>query len=229
MLHNSSYFLLLCYNIPFRFVYTLACRDFWCREFKGLIKYDCYLPAECYRAVGSGAAGESWAASFFLIFCRLAPHERGLAFELRWLALFHTKKAEPVYTTIDSICVTILGDFELPHVFEAAAMTEKGDRFPTPAIGDKPHQPRSFCFPQRKFGKTLVVKRSFQWQWIERSSWLHYYKERDIAFCFACVSAYQNILLISAYCLKRHTLLLVTLTGRTQLPSLPSTKEADVT
>ena len=33
---------------------------------------------------------------------------------------------------------------------------------PTPLIGNKAHQPRKFQFPQCEFGKTSVVKRSFQ-------------------------------------------------------------------
>jgi hypothetical protein len=36
-----------------------------------------------------------------------------------------------------------------------------GSRLPMPAIGGKAHQPFSFHFPQRVFGKTSVVKRSF--------------------------------------------------------------------
>ena len=35
---------------------------------------------------------------------------------------------------------------------------------PTPLIGNKAHQPRKFQFPQREFGKTSIVKRSFQQQ-----------------------------------------------------------------
>ena len=31
-----------------------------------------------------------------------------------------------------------------------------------------------FQFPQRKVGKTSIVKRSFQQQWFDRWSWLHY-------------------------------------------------------
>ena len=45
---------------------------------------------------------------------------------------------------------------------------------PTPLIGNKAHQPRKFQFPQREFGKTSIVKRSFQKQWFDRWSWLHY-------------------------------------------------------
>ena len=44
---------------------------------------------------------------------------------------------------------------------------------PTPLI-DKAHQPRNFQFPQREFGKTSIVKRSFQQQWFDCQPWLHY-------------------------------------------------------
>lgn len=62
----------------------------------------------------------------------------------------------------------------------------------TPLIGEKPHQPLSFKFPKREFGKTSIVKRSFQPQWFSRWPWLHYDEERDLAFCFTCVKAYND-------------------------------------
>ena len=37
-----------------------------------------------------------------------------------------------------------------------------------------PHQPKSFDFPKRSFGKKVIVKRSFQASWFDRWSWLHY-------------------------------------------------------
>jgi hypothetical protein len=36
------------------------------------------------------------------------------------------------------------------------------------------------------------VKHSFQPQWFERWSWLHYDEDKDLAFCFTCVVAFQN-------------------------------------
>ena len=85
----------------------------------------------------------------------------------------------------------------------AMASSGSGSQLPTPAIGDKPHQPSFFHFPQREFGKTSVVKRSFQRQWFDRWSWLHYDEDRDLAFCFTCVVAYQNNHLQSAHCLEQ--------------------------
>ena len=78
-----------------------------------------------------------------------------------------------------------------------------GSRLPTPAIGDKAHQPSSFHFPQRVFGKTSMVKRSFQWQWFNRWSWLHYDEDGDLAFCFTCVVAYQAKHLQSTHSLEQ--------------------------
>ena len=83
------------------------------------------------------------------------------------------------------------------------ASSSGSSRLPTPAIGDRGHQPSSFHFPQRELGKTSVVKRSFQRKWFERWSWLHYDEDRDLAFCFVCVAAYQKNLLQSAHCLEQ--------------------------
>ena len=74
---------------------------------------------------------------------------------------------------------------------------------PTPLIGNKAHQPRKFQFPQHEFGKTSIVKRSFQQQWFDRWPWLHYDEDQDLAFCFSCIVAYQNNQLQSAHCLEK--------------------------
>ena len=58
-------------------------------------------------------------------------------------------------------------------------------------IGDVPHQPRSFNFPHRGFGKKNVVKRKFQPLWFGSWPWLHYQEDVDKVFCFQCVEAYQ--------------------------------------
>ena len=73
----------------------------------------------------------------------------------------------------------------------------------SPAIGDKPNQPSGFKFPLREFGKTLVVKRSFQGNWFDRWVWLHYDEAKDLAFCYICVLAYKNDKLQSSHCLER--------------------------
>ena len=61
-----------------------------------------------------------------------------------------------------------------------------------PDVGDKPHQPLSFSFPKREFGKTIIVKRSFQSQWFIKWQWLHYDQSRDLAFCHTCVMAVKS-------------------------------------
>ena len=43
----------------------------------------------------------------------------------------------------------------------SSSESRKGGKLSTPEIGDKPHQPSNFHFPQHEFGKTSVVKRSF--------------------------------------------------------------------
>ena len=82
------------------------------------------------------------------------------------------------------------------------ASFDGNSRLQTPAIGDKPHQLSSIRFTKREFGNTLVMKRSFQRQWFDRWSWLHYEENLDHAFCCTCVTAYQNNLLQSALCLE---------------------------
>ena len=68
----------------------------------------------------------------------------------------------------------------------------KYSQLKTPPIANNPHQPSSFPFPKREFGKTKVVKRSFQAAWFKQWTWLHYSEEDDAAFCFLCVKAYKE-------------------------------------
>ena len=53
----------------------------------------------------------------------------------------------------------------------------------------QPHQPRKFSFPKRSFGKSNVVKRSFQATWFDKFAWLHYDESNDLAFCHLCSRA----------------------------------------
>ena len=55
-----------------------------------------------------------------------------------------------------------------------------------------PHQPKSFDFPKRSFGKKVIVKRSFQASWFDRWSWLHYIESNDVALCLNCAQAKQQ-------------------------------------
>ena len=54
---------------------------------------------------------------------------------------------------------------------------------------EHPFQPVSFKFPLRSFGKTTVVRRSFQSSWFHRWKWIHYDATVDAAFCFSCCKA----------------------------------------
>ena len=85
----------------------------------------------------------------------------------------------------------------------SSSESRKGGKLSTPEIGDKPHQPFNFHFPQREFGKTSVVKCSFQHNWFQRWPWLHYGEEQDLAFCFTCIVTYKNNPLHSIPSLKK--------------------------
>ena len=50
---------------------------------------------------------------------------------------------------------------------------------------NEPNQPRKFLYPKRLFGKQ---SRSFQETWFKDYSWLHYYEEKEAAFCFICMN-----------------------------------------
>ena len=68
----------------------------------------------------------------------------------------------------------------------------------TSEIADKPHQPLSFMFAKRQFGKKTVLKRYFQPPWFSRWKWLYYNEGRALAFCFTCMKAYTENKLCSA-------------------------------
>ena len=55
-----------------------------------------------------------------------------------------------------------------------------------------PHQPASFSFPQRQFGKKSVVLRSFQPSWFRSWSWIHYNETTDSVTCFLCAKAQKE-------------------------------------
>ncbi len=56
-------------------------------------------------------------------------------------------------------------------------------------LPESPHQPSSFSFPKRKFGKKTVLERSFQASWFKRWTWLHYNEAEDCVRCFLCLKA----------------------------------------
>ena len=59
-----------------------------------------------------------------------------------------------------------------------------------PGIGERAYQPsRGIVFPKREYGKTNIVKRSFQSQWFSKWQWLRYDADKDVVYCYTCVIA----------------------------------------
>ena len=56
----------------------------------------------------------------------------------------------------------------------------------------EPHQPASFSFPKRQFGKKTVSFRSFQSSWFRSWSWLHYSEATDSVTCFLCTKTVKE-------------------------------------
>ena len=57
------------------------------------------------------------------------------------------------------------------------------------SLPEVPNQPKDLQFPQRSFGKTKIVKRSFQPSWYDKWQWIHYNENEDSVLCFTCVQA----------------------------------------
>ena len=75
------------------------------------------------------------------------------------------------------------------HYFPKTAMSSSSSTGSIVLSATDPHQPRTFQFPKRDFGKKTVVKRSFQPSWFAKWPWLHYVEERDVVLCFTCAWA----------------------------------------
>ena len=69
------------------------------------------------------------------------------------------------------------------------ALSKQAQSHTGPFIIEKPQHPLSFKFPKHEFGKN-IVNRSFQAQWFNRWTWLHYEETTDWVFCFTCIKAY---------------------------------------
>ena len=65
------------------------------------------------------------------------------------------------------------------------------------SIKTQPNQPRNITLPQRSFGNTYILKRSFQSTWLDKIKWLDYDENIDLVFCFTCNKALENNLLSS--------------------------------
>ncbi|KAL5469095.1 hypothetical protein EMCRGX_G030291 [Ephydatia muelleri] len=61
-----------------------------------------------------------------------------------------------------------------------------------PDIGENPNHPIKYNFPKRAFGVKDITHRSFQAQWFQKWSWIHYDEGRDIVFCSICVKAARS-------------------------------------
>ena len=59
-------------------------------------------------------------------------------------------------------------------------------------LSSVPHQPQSFAFPRRAFGKTAVVYRSFQRGWFSTWKWLDYNETADSVTCHLCCKAVRE-------------------------------------
>ena len=59
-------------------------------------------------------------------------------------------------------------------------------------VPEQAHQPRTFSYPKRAFGKTKVVHRSFQPRWFDQWKWIHYDETLDAAFCHPCILAIKG-------------------------------------
>ena len=80
---------------------------------------------------------------------------------------------------------------------ESDRMRLGGDSHKSFSTGSQPNQPRNIVFPQRSFGNTKILKRSFQPSWFDKFTWLDYDENNDLAFCFTCSCAVKNNLLSS--------------------------------
>ena len=71
-----------------------------------------------------------------------------------------------------------------PHHTNLATMAEAGTSSPPSC----PNQPRSkdFKYSMREFGKTKVVRRTFQDNWYDSFSWLDYDESKDAVYCYIC-------------------------------------------
>ena len=58
-------------------------------------------------------------------------------------------------------------------------------------ISSKPHQPKSFHFPKRSFGKSKVVERNIQPGWFNKWPFIHYDESIDSVFCHVCLMSFK--------------------------------------
>ncbi len=76
-------------------------------------------------------------------------------------------------------------------------MAQKPAKCAIPSLPEKPHQPLSFKFPKRSFGKAKPVQCSAQSRWFSTWPFLHCDESIDAMFCHPCVTAKKNLFLTS--------------------------------
>ena len=82
----------------------------------------------------------------------------------------------------DSQAPVNVSESHLASLEPAANHNVRNDEIP-----EKFHPPKTYKFPKRKFGSTVITERSFQPQWCDTYKWLHYDKVADAAFCHLCM------------------------------------------
>ena len=56
-------------------------------------------------------------------------------------------------------------------------------------LPDRPHQPKSYSFPKKTFGKSRTVEHSCNSSWFQTWTWLHYNEAKDSLHCHTCCLA----------------------------------------
>ena len=54
------------------------------------------------------------------------------------------------------------------------------------------HQPKQFVFPKRSFGKKSIKEHTFQAEWFDKWSWLHYNETDGYVLCHICATVFQK-------------------------------------
>ena len=94
----------------------------------------------------------------------------------------------------DSQAPVNVSESHLASLEPAANHNVRNDEIP-----EKFHPPKTYKFPKRKFGSTVITERSFQPQWCDTYKWLHYDKVADAAFCHLCMRTQRGRKLLSSH------------------------------
>ena len=61
------------------------------------------------------------------------------------------------------------------------------------SIFKTPHHPVAFIFPNRKYGKQVVVKRTYQEARFAKWTWLHYHESNDCVVCYTRAKSFKEL------------------------------------